>query len=370
VTYSGNDCLVVQDIQKEIAMAQSRKLSARHTEDWVTDNCHYNDSWSDSELARQYNKPILEVGGPRLFGKPQSRVRKMPRSLGSTDRINDDDVCCDSGAYYINYSGDIHSQLEGRSIGYCNSGVYGANEDYSGLSDDDDSAYYTDDVHCQSDRFQQRRSRSLQRQPCASGPRTIQSYTVDIEPVKTAENDWREIQGLRHDLFLELSRLVLVLSIAFTQISTALAKEIGDGISWCLEEGIQRALETEHKRDWVPNARENQRDQKKDIHSFTEDSYTCTDKHPSTEACSCPEVYLSATLAASTSTPGSSTNSIDSVQPVTTMFYIPMPLPGTPGSPMFKGANVTEFLERYKDLCLDYHVSASDKFTRLPWYCI
>jgi hypothetical protein len=37
-----------------------------------------------------------------------------------------------------------------------------------------------------------------------------------------------------------------------------------------------------------------------------------------------------------------------------TMFCIPMPLPGTQGSPMFKGANVTEFLERYKDLCSDY----------------
>jgi len=35
-----------------------------------------------------------------------------------------------------------------------------------------------------------------------------------------------------------------------------------------------------------------------------------------------------------------------------TMFY--MPLPGTLGSPMFEGANVTEFLKRYEDLCSDY----------------
>jgi len=37
-----------------------------------------------------------------------------------------------------------------------------------------------------------------------------------------------------------------------------------------------------------------------------------------------------------------------------TMFCIPMPLPGTLGSPRFEGANVTEFLERYEDLCFDY----------------
>ena len=37
---------------------------------------------------------------------------------------------------------------------------------------------------------------------------------------------------------------------------------------------------------------------------------------------------------------------------------------------MFEGANITKFLERYEDLYLDYHVSASDGFARLPRYCI
>ena len=37
---------------------------------------------------------------------------------------------------------------------------------------------------------------------------------------------------------------------------------------------------------------------------------------------------------------------------------------------MFEGANVTEFLERYEDLCSDYHVSTSDRLARLPRYCI
>jgi hypothetical protein len=49
-----------------------------------------------------------------------------------------------------------------------------------------------------------------------------------------------------------------------------------------------------------------------------------------------------------------------------TMFCIPMPPPGALGSPMFEGANVTEFLERYEDLCLDYQVSENDRLMRLP----
>jgi hypothetical protein len=46
-----------------------------------------------------------------------------------------------------------------------------------------------------------------------------------------------------------------------------------------------------------------------------------------------------------------------------------MPPPGTPGIPMFKGANVTQFLEQYEGLCTDYHVPAEEKLTRLPRYC-
>lgn len=37
---------------------------------------------------------------------------------------------------------------------------------------------------------------------------------------------------------------------------------------------------------------------------------------------------------------------------------------------MFEGANITEFLERYEDLCSDYRVSDSGKLTRLPRYCV
>ena len=37
---------------------------------------------------------------------------------------------------------------------------------------------------------------------------------------------------------------------------------------------------------------------------------------------------------------------------------------------MFEGANVTEFLERYDNLCSNYQVSEKDRLMRLPQYCI
>ena len=47
---------------------------------------------------------------------------------------------------------------------------------------------------------------------------------------------------------------------------------------------------------------------------------------------------------------------------ITMMFYMLMPPPGTLGSPIFEGANITKFLERYKDLYSDYYMLASDGF--------
>jgi hypothetical protein len=37
---------------------------------------------------------------------------------------------------------------------------------------------------------------------------------------------------------------------------------------------------------------------------------------------------------------------------------------------MFEGANVTQILERYEDLCSDYQVSDIDRLARLPQYCL
>jgi hypothetical protein len=34
-----------------------------------------------------------------------------------------------------------------------------------------------------------------------------------------------------------------------------------------------------------------------------------------------------------------------------------MPLPGSPGIPYFEGANTTEFLDSFEDLCNEYSVA-------------
>jgi hypothetical protein len=56
---------------------------------------------------------ILEVGSVYLFEKPQSKVRKMLRFLGSLDYTsNDDNDCnnnayCDSSTCYLGYIGNV-----------------------------------------------------------------------------------------------------------------------------------------------------------------------------------------------------------------------------------------------------------------------
>ena len=46
-----------------------------------------------------------------------------------------------------------------------------------------------------------------------------------------------------------------------------------------------------------------------------------------------------------------------------------IPYPGVPGAPFFDGQNITNFLDRYSQLCSDYGLSESEKIHRLPWYC-
>ena len=49
-------------------------------------------------------------------------------------------------------------------------------------------------------------------------------------------------------------------------------------------------------------------------------------------------------------------------------YIMPIPYSGAPGSPFFEGANVTEFLERYENVCEDYRISLAEKIRRLPLY--
>ena len=47
----------------------------------------------------------------------------------------------------------------------------------------------------------------------------------------------------------------------------------------------------------------------------------------------------------------------------------PLPLPGSQGAPFFDGNHVTEFLNQFEDMCIDYNVSQKDMLTKLPRYC-
>ena len=50
-------------------------------------------------------------------------------------------------------------------------------------------------------------------------------------------------------------------------------------------------------------------------------------------------------------------------------YITPMPYPGAPDSPFFEGGNVSEFLDRFENMCDDYRMCTSEKIRRLPWYC-
>ena len=64
-----------------------------------------------------------------------------------------------------------------------------------------------------------------------------------------------------------------------------------------------------------------------------------------------------------------STESTPTQPPLQAPYITPMPYPGAPGSPFFDGANISEFLERFENMCDDYRMLISEKIRRLPLYC-
>ena len=99
---------------------------------------------------------------------------------------------------------------------------------------------------------------------------------------------------------------------------------------------------------------------------YSADLLYTTFPHPSV---SVSLVTLSAAATPSSSPENSQTFPLQQAT-MSTMFYMLMPPPSTLRSPMFEGANVTEFLKRYKDFCSDYCVTDEDRLIRLPCYCI
>jgi hypothetical protein len=218
-------------------------------------------------------------------------------------------------------------------------------------------------------------------------------------PIRKPRNDWGEILDLSYALFFETLRLVLLVSMTTVQVGIAFAEGVGiwldkgmPELPGMLEVGTEECNRKEEdsfedkfedsgfegsedeERDLKDKKKTKKKKKKRKTKARDQADQNTTSDYQDEEL-----QYLKTTrnppesMAGTGATPGSSTSSLDSVQPVTAMpamFYMPMPLPGTLGSPMFEGANITEFLECYEDLCSDYHVSAEDKIKRLPRYCV
>lgn len=60
-----------------------------------------------------------------------------------------------------------------------------------------------------------------------------------------------------------------------------------------------------------------------------------------------------------------STESTPTQPPFQAPYIMPMPYLGVPGSPFFDGANISEFLERFENMCDDYRILISEKIRRL-----
>ena len=58
------------------------------------------------------------------------------------------------------------------------------------------------------------------------------------------------------------------------------------------------------------------------------------------------------------------------IGPQSLSFCMLMLLPGVVGILLFEGANATEFLDRFDDLCREYVVVEEDKLAKLPRYCL
>src|SRR4051794_13489366 len=50
-------------------------------------------------------------------------------------------------------------------------------------------------------------------------------------------------------------------------------------------------------------------------------------------------------------------------------YRTPMLLPGMPGAPLFDGNDITDFLERFDDMCMEYKIGVEQKVRKLPRYC-
>ena len=208
----------------------------------------------------------------------------------------------------------------------------------------------------------------------------LRDCSEDIELVGNSKDEWKEIEGLKHALAVETLRTTLLIFLVIVRLGAAWAKHVEE---WLGMRGLQKGASQWHK--WRDGKRTDSKEDNASEKHFTDGPTDFADRTKLTDVrkrlmsdsedllyTTFPQLEASAPLASSTesTTTPLSTSSNNSQAAMSTMLYMPMPPPGTLGSPMFEGANVSEFLERYEDLCSDYRVSEGDKLARLPRYCI
>ena len=159
---------------------------------------------------------------------------------------------------------------------------------------------------------------------------------------------------MSYNLLFEALRLVLIFGLTIVQIGIAFTKSV----SRQFDKGIPRALDLGYK-EGRKSFTNNRRD-------FTGPANKSTGRTKPTDVRKHMFDFASST-SNSQETPQATPLPWTTI--VTTLYML-MPLLGTLRSLMFKGANVTEFLKRYEDLCSDYQVLDNNKLTRLLRYCI
>ena len=165
-----------------------------------------------------------------------------------------------------------------------------------------------------------------------------------MRQVKGLTNNQNEIYGLSYNLLFKALRLVLIFSLTIVQISIAFTKSV----SKQFDKGMLRALDLGYKE-----GRKSIISNKRDFTSLANKSISCTKLTDAQKHMFNSMLLTSNSQETPQTTLPLQTTPLLQATIATTLYMLMLPL-STLKSLMFESANVTEFLKRYKDLCLDY----------------
>jgi Aspartyl protease len=161
---------------------------------------------------------------------------------------------------------------------------------------------------------------------------------------KGGGDEWRQIKRLAHAITTEF----VLLTLTGLVVAIRLAQGLVNFTDFLLRRSQER-----HK---TPKGTEKERDKMPDItlNSFPQFSSQQPDNMTPTSSTQEAAYPLEPIFRA----------------PASMVYKLPLPFPGSEGMALFTGANVTEFLERWDDFCVDYSVGEEDRRTKLPRYCV